>query len=181
MTVSPHDGEPPSKSQRKRDMLALQDLGEALVALAPDRLARITMPEGLRAAVVEAQHIRKFGALRRQFQYIGRLMREADAGAIREQLEALEGHSRRHTSWLHRVERWRDRLIAEEDALAQFLAEYPAADAQPLRAIIRNARKEKEEAKPPRAFRELFRSLRDIIPEPGAATGPATGTEDDTP
>ena len=118
--MNAHDDDPhpegPSKSQRKRDSQALQDLGEALVALSPDRLARLELPDVLRSAVLEAQRIHKFGGLRRQKQYIGKLMRDLDAAPIQAQLDALEGHSRAQTAYLHRLERWRDRLL--EDVFA---------------------------------------------------------------
>lgn len=174
----------PSKSQRKRESQALQDLGEALVALSPERLARLDLPDDLRAAVREAQRIHKFGGLRRQKQYIGKLMRDLDAAPIRAQLDALEGHSRSQTAYLHRLERWRDRLLEDDKAMAELLGEHPGADAQHLRALVRNAKREAAENKPPRAFRELFRALRDLIPEPGAAASAAAiddDTEQDTP
>lgn len=177
-----HDA--PSKSQRKRESQALQDLGEALVALSPERLARLDLPEDLRTAVREAQRIHKFGGLRRQKQYIGKLMRDLDAAPIRAQLDALEGHSRAQTVHLHRLERWRDRLLEDDKAMAELLADHPGADAQHLRALVRNAKREAAENKPPRAFRELFRALRDLIPEPGGAASTAAldnDTEQDTP
>lgn len=175
---SPYDG--PSKSQRKRESLALQDLGEALVALPADRLARIEMPESLRTAVLEARRIRAFGALKRQRQFIGKLMRTVDAAPIRAQMEAFEGNSRAEAAWLHRLERWRDRLIAEDTALAELLAQHPDADAQHLRTLVRNARREASESKPPRAFREIFRTLRELIPQPAPTVAPASPTDTET-
>lgn len=158
--------EPPSKSQRKRESTALQDLGEALVALSTDRLQQLDLPENLLAAVLEAQRIHKFGAQRRQFQYIGKLMRKLDAAPIRARLEALEGHSRTHTAWLHRLERWRERLLTDEAALGELVTVCPGADTQQLRTLIRNAQREQAQAKPPRSFRELFQRLRELMPEP---------------
>jgi ribosome-associated protein len=98
-------------------------------------------------------------------QYIGRLMRDVDPAPIVAKLEIWNGTSKQHIAWLHQVERWRDRLLEEPNALTELLAAHPQADAQHLRTLIRNALKEKELAKPPKSFREIFQVLRDIIPE----------------
>jgi ribosome-associated protein len=167
--------ERPSKTQRKREMTQLQALGEALVALSDQRLASLDLPERLRDAVLEAKRITSFGALRRQVQYIGRLMREIDATPIRAQLSVLEGQSSARTAWLHRLERLRERLLDDDDALTSLLAGHPAADAQQLRALIRNARRERALGKPPRAYRELFQALREIVPLPESGGGAVAG------
>jgi len=166
---SPSLGEGPSKSHRKRESEALQVLGETLVGLAADQLARIELPDHLRAAIDEARRIRKFGALRRQFQYIGKLMRDVDAEPIRRQLDRLEGHSRTHSAWLHRLEQWRSRLISDDRALDEFVRVHPGIDVQQLRTLIRNARHEAAQSRPPRAFREIFSLLKSVAPEPGQA------------
>ena len=119
------DDEYVSKTQRKRDMHALQDLGEALVALPASRLAELDLPERLHDAVAEARRISKFGALRRQLQYIGRLMRDIDSSAIAARLDAWNGQSREATAHLHQLERWRERLLAEDAALTEFAAAVP--------------------------------------------------------
>jgi ribosome-associated protein len=93
-------------------------------------------------------------------------MRDIDTAPILAKMEAWSGNSRQHTAWLHQVEQWRDRLIEDDDALTELLAAYPAADAQHLRNLIRNAKKEKELLKPPKNYREIFQVLRDIIPQP---------------
>ncbi len=161
------DGLPPSKSQRKREMHALQALGEALVALSPDRLARVPMPEGLRDAVLEAQRIRQHGARRRQLQYIGRLMRDVEAEPIQQALDLLGGHSREAVARQHRVEKLRDQLLEDEGLLHELAARWPAADLQQLRVLRRNALKEREADKPPRAYRELYRVLRELDEDGG--------------
>lgn len=168
----------PSKTRRKREMAELQDLGEALVGLPADRLAEMTLPDALRSAVEEARRIRKFGALRRQFQYIGKVMRGVDADAIRAQLDTLQGHSRAHVAWLHRLERWRERLLHDEQAVGEFVAAHPAVDVQHLRTLLRNARREHESGRPPRAYREIFQLLKDLVPETGA--GPQQANDPDT-
>ena len=162
------DGEYVSKTQRKRDMHALQDLGEALVALPAARLAELALPERLRDAVAEARRISRFGALRRQLQYIGRLMRDIDSSAIAARLDAWNGQSREATAHLHQLERWRERLLEDDAALEALLAEYPQADVPRLRALVRNARREQAEGRPPASFRALFQALKDIVPEPTA-------------
>lgn len=162
----------PSKSQRKREMTALQDLGEALVALSQEQIETLDLPEVLRAAVLDAKRIHKFGALRRQFQYIGKIMRKVDAEPIRYQLDVIEGHSRSHSAWLHGLERWRDRMLADDANIAQFAVEHPRTDERRLRLLVQAVHEERAHARPPRAFRELFRVLRDSVPAPSSATAP---------
>jgi len=157
---------PPSKTKIKQQMLELQDIGEELVALSKDQLAQLDLPENLRDAIHERHRINKFGAQRRQMQYIGRLMREVDTGPIVARLKAWKGYSQQHTAHLHQLERWRDRLLESDDALTELLAGHPQTDIQHLRALIRNAQKEQEAGKPPKNYREIFQVLKEIIPEP---------------
>lgn len=159
---------PPSKTKIKKQMLDLQDIGEQLVGLSTDKLKELDLPERLFDAVREMKRINKFGAQRRQMQYIGRLMRDVEPAPIVAKLEAWSGKSHQHIAWLHQIERWRDRLLENEDALTELLADHPAADAQRLRTLIRNAQKEKELLKPPKSYREIFQVLRDIMPEQAA-------------
>lgn len=162
---------PPSKTKIKKQMHELQDIGEQLVALGKDKLRELELPERLFDAVSEMKRINKFGAQRRQMQFIGRLMRDVDPVPIVAKLEAWSGKSNEHIAWLHQVERWRDRLLESEDALTELLSEHPQADAQRLRTLIRNSLKETELKKPPKSYREIFQVLREIIPEhtPGTA------------
>ncbi len=156
---------PPSKTKIKKQMHDLQDLGKQLTLLGNDKLRQLELPENLLEALTEYKHISKFGALKRQLQYIGKLMRDVDTAPILAKLEAWSGTSRQHTAWLHQVEQWRDRLLEDSEALTTLLGQYPQADAQHLRTLIRNAQKEKELLKPPKSYRELFQVLRDIIPQ----------------
>jgi len=160
---------PPSKTKIKKQMHDLQDLGEELVGLSKEHLAEIEIPDNLRLAVREVKKIKSFGAIKRQMQYIGKLMRDVDPEPIRAKLSEWNGTSRQHIAWLHQVERWRDRLLEQPDSLTELLAAYPGADVQHLRALIRNAIKEKELNKPPKNFREIFQVLREIIPEAALA------------
>lgn len=166
----------PSKSQKKRDSLALQDLGGELVDLSSIQLARIEMPDALRLAVREAQRITSNGAKRRQMQYIGRLMRDTDAAPIQAALDAIKGASVAAKAREQRLERLRGRLIENEQALADITIAFPSADLQQLRQLRRNALKEQEGGKPPRAFREIFRLLREL--DERAGSGPTGVTVD---
>jgi ribosome-associated protein len=157
--------EKPSKTERKRAMHELQALGERLVGLNPEQLAAIALPEDLHHAVEQARRITKHEARRRQMQYIGRLMRDVDPEPIREKLRAWDGISTEETARVHRIERWREELIEDDGAIGALLHAHPGIDTQRLRALVRNAREERNAGRPPRAFRELFRMLRDIIPD----------------
>jgi ribosome-associated protein len=150
---------PPSKSQRKRESSALQDVGKMLVKLPTERVRKLDLPDTLRTAVLEAQRITSHGALRRQMQYIGRLMRDVDAEPIIAQLAEIRGASESAKAGFHALERWRERLLADDAALTDWLATHPRGDAQQLGQLIRNARREAAEGKPPRSSRALFRML----------------------
>lgn len=149
-----------SKTKRKQEMHELQALGVALVALSESQLREMSLESRLYDAVLQAKRITSHEARRRQMQYIGRLMRDADAEPVRARLAAVEGHSAQATAHHRRLEAWRERLMEDDEALTEFVAAHPGADLQELRALLRNARKEAKEGKPPRAFRELFRFLK---------------------
>jgi ribosome-associated protein len=153
----------PSKTQVKRDMAALQELGTALVALGSDRLAGINLSDPLHQAVRDAQRFTKHEALRRQMQYIGRLMRDVDPEPIRAALGKINGVSAAATARLHAIERLRTKLLEDEAAaLAEVVRDHPDADLQHLRQLRRNALREQEQGRPPRAFREIFQVLREL-------------------
>ena len=153
----------PSKTQRKKDVHALQALGEELVALSEDRLSGIDLPERLRDAVMAARRITRFEARRRQLQYIGKLMRGVDPAPIRAALDAWHMQSHGHVALQKRVEAWRARLLADEHAPADLLAEYPGADAAALRALVRDALHERDAHRRPRAYRALYQALRALL------------------
>lgn len=155
---------PISKSQRKRDMLALQKLGQTLTELKPAQLAKIPLEEDLLHAITEMQRIHQREGRRRQLQYIGKLMRSADHDAIEQALDALNKEGLQQVQQQHLVEQWRDRLLSDDkNALAEFVDAYEPDDVQPLAQLIRQARREQEQNKPPAAARKLFRLLRDTI------------------
>jgi len=104
-------------------------------------------------------------ARRRQLQYIGKLMRRIDPEPLRAKIETWKSVSAEHVALLHGIERWRDRLLDEPDALALLASEYPGADLQQLRTLIRNVQREREQNKPPKNYRALFQLLRSMIAE----------------
>jgi len=153
--------EPPSKSSRKREMQALQDLGEQLVALSPERLKKVPLPETLYEAIRAAQGF-KMEARRRQLQYIGKLMRKIDPEPIQAQLDIFAGNSAVEVAKMHRLERLREQLLEDEQVIGTIAETWPEADLQYLRTLRRNALKEREAARPPKSFREIFRVLREL-------------------
>ena len=152
-----------SKTRRKKEMHDLQDLGMQLARLSGDTLKKIELPEELREAIAMYKKINSNGALKRQTQYIGRLMRDLDPEPIREFLDKLQGSHAAYNAFLQRVEQMRETLLESNDALTDFLRDYPAAEAGQLRTLIRNTRKEREQAKPPKHFRALYRYLKEAM------------------
>ena len=155
----------PSKSQLKREMTALQGLGEELVSQPKDRVMRVPMPEDVRDAILECQKIRDHEGRRRQLQYVGKKMRgleEDEVAAIRKVLDSWKGLSKSETAAMHALERRREKLLADDKALTELLGQHPQLDAQHLRTLIRNARKEQAENKPPKAYREIFQVLKQL-------------------
>jgi ribosome-associated protein len=161
----------PSKSQLKREMTALQKLGEELVAQPKDRVMRVPMPEDVREVILECQKIKDHEGRRRQMQYVGKKMRsleEEEVAAIQKVLDSWKGASKAETAAMHALERQREKLLADDKALTALLAQHPEADAQQLRALIRNARKEQAENKPPKAYREIFQILKTLQAQPSS-------------
>jgi ribosome-associated protein len=157
-----HD-ERPSKTQRKKEMTALQALGTRLVRLNAAQLAQLPLPDRLREAIAAAQRITAHEAHRRQLQYIGKLMRQVEPEPIERALDDLTGDSRAAVALMHHCERWRDRLLDDDSALTELLQAHPTVDVQALRATIRAARRERDGQQPPRHARELYRLLHDLL------------------
>ena len=157
------DDEWVSKTAKKKQMNELQDLGMELTRLSADTLKKIGLPEELAEAVREYRKITSNGALKRQSQYSGSLMRDNGPAPIRAFLSALKGENQAHNAFLQRVEQARSRLLADDNALTAFIAEHPAADAGVLRTLIRNTRKEQEQSKPPKNFRALYQELKRLM------------------
>jgi ribosome-associated protein len=166
----PAGGRPASKTRRKAEMHALQDVGEALVQLEPKRLAELAtdaaLPDRLVDAIREARSITAWGGRKRALQFVGKLMRDIDPEPIRKRL-ALWAHGHDvDTARQHALEQWRERLVAEPNALDALAARFPRLDRPRFRALIAKARDERGRGGPPHAFRELFRELKslDITP-----------------
>ncbi len=150
-----------SKTQRKQLMHNLQELGEVLVELPKEKIKQLDLPENLLDAVLEAKRITAHGGRRRQLQFIGKLMRTIDPEPIQTKIDQWNGNHAEETARMHRLENWRQRLLDDDDALSEFLTQHPGFDVQQLRTLIRNARKEAQQQKPPKSSRELFRTLRE--------------------
>jgi ribosome-associated protein len=153
---------PISKTKLKAEADAQQELGVRLTDLPKDRLLKLNLPEDVVTAVLDTKKITANGAIRRHRQYLGRLMREIDTAPITEQLARWEGKHTAENAYFHGLERWRDRLISDANALSEFMALHPATDSQQLRTLIRNAQKEQAADKPPKSSREIFKLLREI-------------------
>ena len=172
---------PPSKSQRKRDMHALQGLGERLVGLEPARLARLDLPERLVDAITLARSVTRHEARRRQMQYIGRLMREIDPAPVEAMLEHLAEGPREERARFAALEGWRTRLLDAPDALDAFVAEHPGIDRVALGRLVADAREERGRGGPPHHQRALFRALKTASDaaggkEAGSGTGAPAAT-----
>jgi ribosome-associated protein len=156
-----------SKTKLKAEADAQQAIGKKLIDLPKDKLTKLNLPETLYEAVLESKRLTANGAIRRQLQYIGRLMRETDTAPIVDQLNRWEGKHNDENARFHALERWRDRLINESvtsqsNVLQEFVALYPQTDIQQLRNLSRNAQKEQLANKPPKSSRELFKLLREV-------------------
>jgi ribosome-associated protein len=154
-----------SKTQRKRQMLDIQDVGKALTKLSNEELARMTLPENLREAVVAARKFTKHEAIRRQLQYIGRIMRDLDVAPIAEQIAAIHAPSKRDTALFHRAEQWRTDLMKDPKAMERFLKEFPEANTRRLQALADAANAERDADRAPKFYRELFHAINTLLQE----------------
>ncbi len=168
--------ETPTRTERKRESAELQKLGEDLLTLRSDLLAPLQLSDKLLDALAEAKRLTNFEGRRRQMQFIGKLMRQLDSGtieAIQAALEMQHTPSAQETQLLHQAEQWRERLLADDDAVGQWLNLHPDTDSQQLRALIRQARKDALPEKPGlaprhgRAYREIFQLVRAQLAEQG--------------
>ena len=160
----------PSKTKQKEAMHELRDLGAELVELSVGQLKRMNLPENILLAVRECQKITAHGARRRQIQYLGKLMRGVDDEPIRAGLALVRGESAAESARLHRLERFRNRLLEDEAVLSEIAATWPGADLQHLRQLRRNALKEQELSKPPKNFRAIFQVLQELDQRPALAS-----------
>ena len=170
-------GDEPTRTDLKKESAELQKLGEDLLNLATDPMAKLALPDRLVEAIAEAKRITNFEGKRRQMQFISKLMRQLSPEqieAIRAALQAQHMPSRQETALLHHAEKWRDQLIANDDAVGQWLNLHPATDSQQLRSLVRQARKDAKPEKPGeaprhgRAYREIFQLVREALDSPDA-------------
>jgi ribosome-associated protein len=154
--------EPISKTKLKAEADEQQALGVRLTELPKDKLLKLDLPDAVLTAVLDTKKITANGAIRRHRQYLGRLMRDIDNAPILEQLARWDGKHTAENAYFHGLERWRDRMIADSNVLAEFIALYPKTDIQQLRTLVRNAQKELTANKPPKSSREIFKLLREI-------------------
>jgi ribosome-associated protein len=165
----------PSRTQQRREALAVLTLASQLVELAPSRLAKLDLPDDVRREIDITRRITAHGARKRQMAYLAKVMRrfgDDDFAAVRAELGENREKQRQDTAAMHRLEAIRDRLVAgDDDALSELIGEYPQVDRQRLRSLLRQARLERETPnKPPRAYREIFQLLKELdAGEPGVA------------
>ena len=154
-----------SRTQIKEAAHAVTELGEQLAEMSPANLAKLTITAELKEALATLKRITKGNAIKRQKSYIGKLLRQNEhlIVEVKALLDEEETKRKQQNAHFHRLEKLRDRLIEEgDDALAELMQEYPQADRQHLRQAIRNAQKEQEQNKPPKASREIFKYLRGL-------------------
>lgn len=160
----------PSKSQLKRDMIALQKLGQQLVEAPAERVNRINLPENLKTAIEECRKIKSREGKRRQLQFIGKIMRnleQSEIALISQTIDSWHKQSKSETAFMHAIEKWREKLLLDDTALTRLLANHPQADVQHLRNLIRQARKDQAEGKNSRAYREIFQILKQMQKDNG--------------
>lgn len=169
-----------SKTKAKEEVDALQELGKRLVGVGSDRLKKLDIPEALRDAVLEAKRISSHGALRRQMQYIGKLMRDVDTAPIQELLDEIDGVSNKANARFHALEKLRETLLEDESVITSLKNDYPDLDVSALRTLRRNALKEQAAQKPPKSYRAIFQFLKALD---GSSTTeaplPATNADND--
>lgn len=149
----------PSKTQLKKDMHELQELGETLTTMSKDKLDQLDLPESLRDALEELGRVGKHEATRRHMQFIGKLMRDIDPEPIRAQIDRWEMGTRANKAAFKASERWRDRLIAEPDALTEFATQQPEIDREALNELLKRARTQAARGEAPAASRQVFRMI----------------------
>ncbi len=154
-----------SKTRIKQEMHALQKIGKQLVELNTKQLAELSLPDTLLEAIITAKRMHKREAQRRQFQYIGKLMRNIDVEPILKRLTTYDRASTQHVSWIHLIERWRSSILNNKHAISEFGQQYPNADLQRIRTLARNTHKETLFNKPPKSFRALFHEIQRSVPK----------------
>ena len=160
--------EKPSKSELKRRMTALQDIGKTLTQMPFEKVKRSPAGERLIEAIREYHRSKSHEGKRRQLQFIGKVMRDEDGQALSDWIQGETLEQKLEVTRMHAAEQWRDRMLAEPNLLAEFYQFFPQARELDLHNLIRNARAEKEKNKPPKSARELYQRLKSIVSENGA-------------
>lgn len=162
----------PSKTARKKQAQALQDLGLALSRLPADQRQVLEMPEDLREAIDDYLTTRSHEGRRRQLQFVGKLLRRVDPTPLLAAVERFESGRTADADRLHVIERWRDALIVDDEALTRWIAAHPETDVQQLRSLIRSARSDSSAGesgqRQPKSYRQLFRLLRRALADAGS-------------
>ncbi len=156
------DPEYKSRTQIKREVEALQELGKKLINQKADVIAKLPLSDSLIAALQEAKRIHQNEAKRRHLQYIGKLMRDVDIEQICELIDRQEAGTKAHVQYFHQLENWRDRLLKEDSEISAFLEAFPNGDRQHVRQLVRNANREEKNNKPPASARKLFKYIREL-------------------
>lgn len=169
MTTEDFEDSQPSKTKLKAEADAAQEIGRKLVELPKDKLNKLALEESLRDAIAEAKRLTANGAIRRQLQYIGRLMRDTDLAPIVDQLQRWEGKHQEENARFHHMERWRTRMLEDVKVVEEFIQLFPQVEVQRMRTLIRNAQKEQLADKPPKSSRELFKMIREVMEKSEAA------------
>ena len=173
----------PSRTQQRREALAVLTLAGQLVEMQPSRLARLALPDDVREEIERTRRITAHIARKRQLAFLAKVMRrydDAEFDAVRAELGENREKQRQETAAMHRLEAMRERLVGEDEtALSELIGEHPQIDRQHLRSLIRQARLEKDTPnKPPRAYREIFQLLKELdrAQDDAAASDPAPDT-----
>lgn len=156
----------PTRTQQRRDALAVLALAQQLVDLPPTKLARLELPEDVMREIGNTRRITAHIARKRQLQFLAKVMRRHDTAVfdgVRAALGENRERQRQETAAMHRMEAMRERLLGDTDtALGELIAQYPGVDRQHLRSLIRQAKAEKDSNKPPKAYREIYQLLKDL-------------------
>lgn len=184
-TDNPEHDYGPTRTQQRRDALAVLALANQLVELPPSKLAKLDLPEDVQREIAQTRRITAHIARKRQLAFLAKVMRRHDAAVfdgVRAALGENRERQRQETAAMHRLEATRDRLLADTDvAMGELIEQFPTIDRQHLRSLVRQAKAEKESNKPPRAYREIFQLLKELAPGEDAEQGGVDGLEEETP
>ncbi len=184
-TDNPEHDYGPTRTQQRRDALAVLALANQLVELPPSKLAKLDLPEDVQREIAQTRRITAHIARKRQLAFLAKVMRRHDTAVfdgVRAALGENRERQRQETAAMHRLEATRDRLLADTDvAMGELIEQFPTIDRQHLRSLVRQAKAEKESNKPPRAYREIFQLLKELAPGEDAEQGGVDGLEEETP